>query len=294
LKDYQFRTILHRFREYKKLIKFRVDIIVALTSVFGFFLGRKEIAHFDTVFLIFAGGFLVTATAHIINQLIEKNLDEKMLRTKDRPLVTGAIKKKEAVIALFVFSSTGLFFLFKASPIAAYISFVSLVMYAFLYTPMKQVSRLSIYIGAIPGALPILIGYVTATGRIDAPAIALFLLQVLWQLPHFWSIAWIWNDEYQGAGYDLMPVKGGRSTQNALYTFLSTFLLFPVIYFLHHIHFLHIEIFFILLLLTFLFSFIAYVFYKKPEIKSAKKLMLVSVIYLPVIQFILIINQINQ
>jgi len=287
------KKLQNKIFEYKKLTKFKVDLIVALTSVFGFLLGHGNVLNIKTILALFLGGFLVTATAHIINQLIEKNLDRQMARTKDRPLVTGTIKTKEAIIALFVFSFLGLTLLYSVSTFAAFISFVSLIMYAFLYTPLKQISRISIYIGAIPGALPILIGYVTASGKIDIIAISLFIFQVLWQLPHFWSIAWIWNDEYTKAGYDLMPVSGGRSKQNAILTFLSTFLLYPVIYFFLHINYISIEIFILMIFLTFLFTIVSFIFYKKRNILVAKRLMLTSIIYLPLIQLILLINQIN-
>ncbi len=283
----------YKLFEYKKLTKFRVDIIVALTSVFGYLLGHGELHQIKILIFLFFGGFLVTATAHIINQIIEKDLDYKMSRTNQRPLVTGSISTIEAVIAIIIFSALGLFLLFLVSPMISFISFVSLIMYAFIYTPLKQISRLSIYIGAIPGALPILIGYVAATGQIDAIAIALFVFQVAWQLPHFWSIAWIWNDEYSRAGYDLMPVKGGRTETNAFFTFLSTLLLFPILYYLFHIHYVSIYAFIIILVLSLLFSIIAYRFYKRRNLKMGKKLLLASIIYLPIIQLILIINQFN-
>ena len=286
-------TIQLKIKELKKITKFNVDLIVAFTSVLGFLLGKGNLSNVRMIFFLFIGGFLVTATAHILNQIIEKDLDKQMKRTRNRPLVTGKISLFEAIIYLVAFSITGLFLLYQVSPMAAFISFVSLIMYAFLYTPLKQISRLSIYIGAIPGALPILIGYIAATGKIDKIAISLFVFQVLWQLPHFWSIAWIWNDEYIKAGYDLMPIEKGRTKTNALGTFLSTFLLYPVLYFFLQLNYISLEIFSIVIILTLLFSVVAYIFYKKRNVKQAKRLMLASVIYLPLIQLILLINQIN-
>ena len=283
-------AIIQKLSDYQRLTKFKVDIVVALTAVFGYLFSGKTI-DIKTITFLFIGGLLVTATAHIINQIIEKDLDRKMNRTSNRPLVNGKISQTELIISVIVFSFTGIFLLYLVHPFSAYISFVSLIMYSLLYTPLKQIHRISIYVGAIPGALPILIGYVAATGSIDKTAILLFVFQVLWQLPHFWSIAWLWHDDYTNAGYDLLPVKGGKSNRNALLTFLSSLLLFPVIYFLLVNHTINNNVFVTLLLLTSIFVFTGFLFYKKQNNISAKRLMLSSIIYLPIVQLIIILNQ---
>ncbi len=278
--------------QYSYLTKFRVDIIVALTAVFGYIIGVEQINWLD-VSAVFTGGLLVTATAHIINQIIEKQYDAKMLRTAHRPLVTGVVSFKEAVLLALVFSIAGLFLLYNIQPEAAFISFVSLVMYAFIYTPLKRIHRIAIWIGAIPGALPVLIGYVAAAGRIDLLAIYLFGFQVVWQLPHFWSIAWLWHDEYRKGGYDLLPVKGGKSTVNALLTFLSVFLIVPFLYGFYHYRFVNNGIFILMLVFTLFFSWPAYRLFRLRKEKSAKNLLLASIIYLPLIQLLLIIQHTN-
>ncbi len=283
-------AIICKLSDYQRLTKFKVDIVVALTAVFGYLFSGKVI-DIKTISFLFFGGLLVTATAHIINQMIEKDLDRQMKRTSNRPLVNGKISQIELIISVIGFSSTGLFLLYLVHPISAYISFVSLIMYSLLYTPLKQIHRISIYVGAIPGALPILIGYVAATGSIDKIAILLFVFQVLWQLPHFWSIAWLWHDDYTNAGYDLLPVKGGKTNTNALLTFLSALLLFPIIYFLLLEHIISNNVFLILILLTSMFVLSGFLFYKKQNNISAKRLMLSSIIYLPIVQLIIIFNQ---
>ncbi len=280
--------------QYKQLTKFKVDLIVALTAVFGYVIGSHGHINWWTLTSIFAGGFLVTATAHIINQLIERRYDRQMRRTANRPLVTGQISRLEAITALLIMSFTGLSLLyFWVHPLAAFISFVSLIMYAFVYTPMKQLHRLSIWIGAIPGALPILIGYVGAVGHIDLLAILLFTFQVFWQLPHFWSIAWFWHDEYTKAGYDLLPLKGGTNDVNALWTALSILPLFPLIYLFYHFGYISFSLLFILLFLSFLFALAAYKFYQNTNNKTAKQMTLASIIYLPIVQLILMFHFIN-
>jgi protoheme IX farnesyltransferase len=287
--------IKNKFTHYKHLTKFFVDIIVALTAIFGYVIGRGEnTLDLKSMTALFLGGFLVTATAHIINQLIEKDLDAQMKRTQHRPLVTGTISKQEAVISGLLMSITGLLLLyFWVNPFAAFISFVSLIMYAFIYTPLKQIHRIAIWIGAIPGALPILIGYTGATGHIDTLAILLFTFQVLWQLPHFWAIAWLWNDEYQKAGYDLMPMSGGKTKRNAFLTFLSVWLLYPVLFLFWQQNLISLQILTMLVILTILFMVQAFFLYQKRNEQMAFRLMKASVIYLPIVQFILIYNFIN-
>ena len=286
------QRLLVRFIQYYHLTKFKVDIIVALTAVFGYVIGARQIGWVQVI-LIFSGGLLVTATAHIINQLIETEYDAKMQRTVHRPLVTGAIGYKEAVALAVLLSLSGLLLLYWAQPYAAFISFISLVMYAFIYTPLKQIHRIAIWIGAIPGALPVLIGYVTATGKIDLFAILLFGFQVLWQLPHFWAIAWLWHDEYQKGGYDLLPVKGGKTPLNAFLIFASAVLLFPVLYTFYHFQFVGKEIFMLMMVVTLFFVISGYRLFKFRNEKIAKELMLASIIYLPVIQILLIIQYTN-
>ncbi len=278
--------------QYSYLTKFRVDLIVALTAVFGYTLGTNHIDWFE-IFAVFTGGLLVTATAHIINQMIEKQYDAKMLRTAHRPLVTGVVSFKEAVLLAVIFSISGLLLLYYVQPAAAFISFVSLVMYAFIYTPLKQIHRIAIWIGAIPGALPVLIGYVAATGKIDLLAILLFGFQVVWQLPHFWSIAWMWHDEYRKGGYDLLPVQGGKSITNAFLTFMSVFLILPFLYGFYHYNYINAGIFMLMLVFTIFFSWSAYRLFKFRTDKIAKELLLASIIYLPIIQILLIIQHTN-
>ncbi len=282
-------------RAYKSLIKFRVDLMVALTALFGYLIGSKSFMIDTKAAIIFAGGFLVTATAHIINQIIERKYDAQMSRTKSRPLATGQMRILEAIAWGVVLSGLGLWLLYEFVGYKVFlISFVSLVTYAFIYTPLKRINRIAVYIGAIPGALPIVIGYVGATGKVDMFAMLLFLLQVIWQLPHFWSIAWIWHDEYRKAGYDLLPVSGGKNHLNAFITFFSVVLIFPIFLFLYYLGFLNMYSFTTTLLFTFIFLYAAFRFYQNQNRTFAKKLMWYSIIYLPVVQLIIILQTINN
>jgi protoheme IX farnesyltransferase len=286
--------LFDKIKQYTQLTKFKVDIIVAITAVFGYIIGSRGMIDWLVLAAVFTGGFLVTATAHIINQLIETRFDRLMLRTAQRPLVTQKIRRREAIFSSVLMSVSGLLLLYIfVSPYAAFISLVSLIMYAFIYTPMKQLNRLAIWIGAIPGALPVLIGYVGATGQIDLLAILLFVFQVFWQLPHFWSIAWSWHDEYNKAGYDLLPVSGGKTTYNAAWTALSVLPLLPLSYLFYEYHYVSTFGLTLLLLLSLFFMFRAYRFYRLQTQDAAKKMTLASIIYLPIIQLILLFHLIH-
>ncbi len=260
------QNLHYNLQQFKSLIKFRTDIVVALTSVFGYIIGSKGDINVLSLFSIFVGGFFITATANILNQIIERDYDKLMSRTAQRPLITKSISLKTAIVSGILMSSLGFMLLFFfLNSISAIISIVSLIMYAFIYTPMKRISRLSTIMGAIPGALPILIGYVGATGAIDKLALLLFAFQVFWQFPHFWSIAWIWNNDYNKAGYDLLPWKGGKTKFNAQITFISTFFLFPLIHLFYSYNFIGISVYIILLVLSVLFSTVAYMFFKNRD-----------------------------
>jgi len=277
--------------DFAKLIKFRVNIIVVLSSIFGYLIGLGTTPFsFSVLIGISLGGFFTTGAAHAINQLIELKHDAKMQRTKDRPLPTGRMKRNHVMFYAITMSVLGfLFFFFLTNTLTVIISMASLFIYAFLYTPLKRISPIAVVVGAIPGALPPTIGVVAATNSISILALVLFAVQFVWQFPHFWSIAWIYNDDYHTAGYKLLPTKNGRTKKNALITFASSILLIPSLFLFYFFDLLNITTISILLILTFWFITKAYKFYKTPNMTFAKKLMLGSVIYLPILQLILVI-----
>ncbi len=286
-------TMITFLRDLSGLIKMRADLVVALTAMLGLALGTGTWPAFSKMLFIFTGGFLVTATAHILNQIFERKHDRKMLRTMNRPLASGRWPVYKALSIAVFFSVTGLIMLYYGvHPLAALISFVSLLLYAFVYTPLKRKTRLAIPVGAIPGALPILIGYAGATGAVDSFAFLLFLFQVLWQFPHFWAIAWVWHDEYEKGGYDLMPSAGGRNNRNAIIIFLSVFALFPLLHLLYAWNFLGKAVYFLSLLLSTWFVYVGWKFFKGRERKDAQNLMKASIIYLPLILFLILIDKI--
>ncbi len=278
------------------LIKVRVTTIVVLSSVFGYFIGiGDESTSFLEIMGLSLGGFLTTGAANAINQLLEYKRDAKMPRTKDRLLPTGQMSRNEVIFYASGMAVLGAFFFAHfTNAIVLVLGISSLLVYSFVYTPMKRFNSVAVFIGATPGALPPMIGVVAATGAITDLALLLFVLQFVWQLPHFWSIAWIYNDDYLKAGYSLLPLKNGRTKQNALITFLSSMLLIPTLLFFYVYNYVGVEVIALIVLLTCWFIYKAYLFYKKPDMISAKKLMKGSIIYLPILQLILVLLIINN
>ena len=212
-----------------QLSKFRLSFLVAFSSAVGYILGTTGPAKWEDVFLVLSGGFLVTASANIINQVIEKDLDKLMKRTANRPLPTGQVSVTEAVLICVVLGISGLLLLaFRFNVLSAVLAFVSLVLYGFVYTPMKRISPISVLVGAIPGALPPMIGYVAAMGTITPEALILFGIQFLWQFPHFWAIAWVLDDDYKAAGFRMLPFGGSKDLKTAVQIMSYTLLLIPV------------------------------------------------------------------
>jgi len=215
--------------DYHQLVKTRLTFSVVLSAVFGFLLAPAYSTDWNALLAVFAGGFLVVAAANGINQVIEKNFDKLMIRTHNRPVATGRMTVYEALIFCFVAGSVGIFVLARfLNPMSGWLGFIALASYAFVYTPLKRVTPFAVLVGAIPGAIPPMLGWVASTGEIQAGAIILFTIQFFWQFPHFWSIAWILDEDYRRAGYTLLPSRNGKDKKSAFFTIWYTFILIPL------------------------------------------------------------------
>jgi protoheme IX farnesyltransferase len=231
------------------------------------------------------GGMLIVFASNGLNQIIEKDNDGKMDRTANRPIVEERISVKDARIFCWVTGFLGLAILVAchASFLAVLLGAISLVVYVFIYTPMKQVSALAVMVGAIPGALPPLIGYSAVIPRLEELGIILFLIQFFWQFPHFWAIAWLLHDDYQKAGYWLLPSLGGRDKKSAYQIMIYTVILImvsmmPMIYALASI-----KVLVVILPMGLYFLYKAYRLFKSLEINDARKLLYASFLYTPVV-----------
>lgn len=222
--------ILQKVQDYKLLVKFRLTMTVVFSSIVAFLIALPGPVNWTAALILGAGGFLVTGAANALNQVLEKNYDRMMKRTAGRPLAADRMSTSEAVMAAGFMSLFGITLLALFNPWAAFLGTLALVIYAFLYTPMKRISPSAVAVGAIPGALPTLIGCVAAQSEITLLGLSLFALQFLWQFPHFWSIGWLGHEDYSNAGYKLMPINedGTCDRRIGMQAFLYALFLVPV------------------------------------------------------------------
>ncbi|MEK0440703.1 MAG: hypothetical protein RLZZ504_1619 [Bacteroidota bacterium] len=279
-------------KAFGQLIKFRLTSSVAATSVFGYLLGCKLNADgswtelFDwSVFLgVLIGGMLVVFASNGLNQIIEKENDGKMARTSARPIVEERIPLSQAILFCWITGIAGIVLLSLTVPfVAVFLSGLSLAIYVFVYTPMKQTSNIAVMIGAIPGALPPLIGYTAVVGRIDEPGMMLFLVQFFWQFPHFWAIAWMLHDDYQKAGYWMLPSSGGRDKKSAYQILIYTVLLIIISMTPIYYGMCGVKSLMLILPISLWVLAKAFALFRSMEIADARKLLYATLIYTPVV-----------
>ncbi|HEY8402824.1 MAG TPA: heme o synthase, partial [Cytophagaceae bacterium] len=218
-----------RMKAWLQLLKFRLTFVVTFSGGMGYMLGATK--NIDTLhFILFIlGGFLMTVSANVINQIIEKDSDRLMKRTSGRPLPTGVISVSEAMTFALVTGIVGFaILLFYTNTLAALLTLFSTIMYGFAYTPLKRINPVAVLVGAIPGALPPLIGWVAITGEFQILGFLLFGIQFIWQFPHFWAIAWVLDDDYKKAGIRLLPGNGAKDINTAFQIMIYTLMLIPL------------------------------------------------------------------
>jgi heme o synthase len=215
-------------KAYFELLKFRLSFLVAFSCVFGYMLASPRV-EFLPLSMLFIGGFLLSGGSVIINQVIEKDLDRLMTRTMNRPLPTYRLTINEAIVFSIICLTLGVgILLYFTNVLTAILSLVSMVLYSFVYTPLKRVGPIAVFVGAIPGALPPLLGWTAATGVISHEALIIFGIQFIWQFPHFWAIAWVADDDYRKAGFKLLPYNGQKDLNTAIQIMIYTMCLIPL------------------------------------------------------------------
>ncbi len=220
--------VLTKIRSYAAFTKLRLTVLVVISSVIGYAIGAESFSWLGVLWLSISGLFL-SGASNGFNQVIEKDIDALMNRTRNRPLPTGKMSVSEALISASIMSVMALVILyFVFNPLAAVLGALAQFSYVLLYTPMKKHSSWAVFIGAFPGAIPPMLGYVAATGAFDLYAGLLFATQFFWQFPHFWAIAWVSHEDYKKANYHLLPSKHGKDGQSAFLTFFYTLFLIPV------------------------------------------------------------------
>ncbi len=275
--------------EFKSLVKFRLSLTVVFSAVMAYMILSGGSINWLGVLVLATGGFLVTGAANALNQVLERDYDKLMKRTAGRPLAKGRMTVSTAVLMAGLMSLFGITLLAMFNPLVSFLGMISLMSYSFVYTPLKRVSPVAVFVGAIPGALPILIGAVAAEGTISLFGLLLFGVQFFWQFPHFWSIAWLANEDYQKAGFHLLPSKELDENVGKQSLYFSL-MIFPVLILLAIYGFIGIVSTVLLILLTGVYSYFAWNLFKKCDRLAARKLMFSSLMFLPVALSIVLIS----
>lgn len=218
-----------KVRAYVELLKVRLSMLVAFSCAFGYGLALQGAVDWITLVMLFVGGFLMSGASVCVNQIIEKDLDKLMKRTMSRPLPTNRLTPNEAMLFSMLCLLTSVVILWiYTNPLTVILSVISMILYSFVYTPLKRVGSVAVFVGAIPGALPPLLGWIAATGTINHEALIIFGIQFIWQFPHFWAIAWVADEDYKKAGFKLLPSGGGRDLNTAIQIAIYTMFLIPL------------------------------------------------------------------
>ena len=283
-----FGALADKVSDYGQLVKFKLNLTVVFSAIMAYVIAFDGTASWSGIIVLGLGGFLVTAAANTLNQVLEREYDKLMKRTENRPLAAGRMSVSEAVIIAGLTCLIGTALLAMFNPWTGLLGMISMVLYAFVYTPMKRVTPNAVAVGAIPGALPLMIGCVAAQGGMTTLAIVLFVLQFLWQFPHFWAIAWVGDEDYKKAGFNLLPSKnaqldssiGGQSMIYALF-------LIPVGLMPYWLGVTGITSAIIVTIASIIYTFFSWNLYKKCTREAALKLMFSSFFWLPVVLFAL-------
>ena len=277
-----------------ELTKFRLTLSVVFSSFISYYLGASEVNLIQLFYLI-AGGILIVSSSNIFNQIIERDLDKLMKRTQNRPLPKKEITPKLALFIAILSALIGLIFMYLINLKVAILAALSIFLYTAVYTPMKLISPLSVFVGAIPGAFPFMIGWVAATNDIGIEALTLFLMQFFWQFPHFWSIGWSQNSDYEKAGFKMLPTGRKDKSTSAQILFYSIWaVLISIIPFFGITGELKLSLVGVLAVFALgaLLIYKSYILFLDGKNENAKKLMLTSVIYLTFIQLTFLFDKI--
>ena len=288
------RLLVNKVKDYFQLIKPSLSIMVVFSSVISYLLAPKVVAYdWRMIMLLFVAGLLVTGSANAINQVIEKDTDAIMKRTAKRPVAAGRMTASEGWTFAIITGVLGTFMLGNYfNWLSAGIALFSLFLYAFIYTPLKKVSAISVIVGAVPGALPCLIGWAAGNDSLSAGGWILFLLQFMWQFPHFWAIAWIAHNDYARAGFKLLPSELGPTKYTAIQTIIYSLLLIPVGVIPYFIGISGIVSFVIVGLANIFMVWKCIQLYRNMDVSSARRVMFSSYIYLPIVLLALLADKI--
>ena len=278
---------------FKAVTKMGLSLSVVFSSIAGYLLAAESI-HLFTLFLLAIGGYFMVGASNVFNQIIERDLDALMDRTKNRPIPTGRMSVSYAFVLAVILTITGLIILYSINERTAMFGAISICLYTSAYTPLKTKTPLSVFVGAIPGAIPFMLGWVAATGKFGIEPGVLFMLQFFWQFPHFWAIGWFLHKDYQKAGFNMLPTgkrDKGTALQSIIYTAWTVLIsLVPVFGFTGSLR-LSILAAILVFVCGLLFLYYGLQLFKYKTEKAARQLMLASVVYITSIQIIYVLDK---
>ena len=284
---------LNRTRAFIELTKPRLSMLVAFSCAFGYGLATKGAVDWVTLMMLYLGGFLLSGASSCINQIIERDLDKIMTRTMYRPIPTGRISVNEAtVFAVVCFGLSIIVLWVYTNPLTVLLSIISMVLYSFVYTPLKRVGPIAVFVGAIPGALPPLLGWIAATGSISYEALIIFGIQFIWQFPHFWAIAWVADEDYKKAGFKLLPSGGGKDINTAIQIMVYTMFLIPLGLLPAKFGITGLDSAIVASICGVAFFAQTFSLMKTGSKQSAKRIMFGSFLYLPIVQIAYLLDKI--
>lgn len=279
-------------KAYFELLKFRLSFTVAFSCAFGFVLASSQI-HWFNLIMLFIGGLLLSGSSGAINQILEKDFDALMTRTKNRPLPTNRLSVSEAsVFAMICFLASIALLSYYTNPLTVVLSIISMILYSFVYTPLKRIGPVAVFVGAIPGALPPLLGWTAATGSISYEAIIIFGIQFIWQFPHFWAIAWVADDDYKKAGFKLLPSGGQKDLNTAVQIMIYTLFLLPLALLPAKFGITGINSAIVATVCGVLFLAQTFSLMKTGSRQSALRIMFGSFLYLPIVQIAYLLDKV--
>ncbi len=286
-------NILTLLSDFLKLTKFRLSISVVFSSVAGYLLAVDQIKTSILVGLFF-GGFAMVGASNAFNQWIEKEKDALMDRTKNRPLPAGRMNNLTALTIASLLSLAGIFILNNINSKTALFGALSVFIYTCVYTPLKSVTPLSVFVGAFPGAIPFMLGWVAATGSFGVEPGVLFMIQFFWQFPHFWAIGWMMDDDYKRAGFKMLPTgKMDRATAFQIVFYTLWTIIISIIPYTQYSGELTLSFgaFICLILIGFYFLYHALKLMQKKSKEAARKLMYASITYISFLQIIYVLDK---
>ena len=278
---------------FKAVTKMGLSLSVVFSSIAGYLLAAESI-HLFTLFLLALGGYFMVGASNVFNQIIERDLDALMDRTKNRPIPTGRMSVIYAFVLAVILTVAGLTILYIINERTAMFGAISICLYTSAYTPLKTKTPLSVFVGAIPGAIPFMLGWVAATGKFGIEPGVLFMLQFFWQFPHFWAIGWFLHNDYQKAGFNMLPTgkrDKGTALQSIIYTAWTVLIsIVPVFGFTGSLR-LSVLAAIIVFACGLLFLNYGFQLFKNQTEKAARQLMLASVAYITSIQIIYVLDK---